>query len=256
VLTAGFITGIGNVALIASASLGGVALSFPIAGAVGATLFAWFAGVRHPLHLTAGTILALCSVVLILTVSAMRRSVAPVPRSKTATKAAPPSDPGIRSLALAIVSGFAFAGSAELARYGTSGELGVAPYAAFVFIALPALLSSVATVFFLFNFPLQGARLHASAYFSLRILQHVTSGLAGVVWGAGVLSCFLLRGVAGSEVPDRNIGVYSVLGSFVLAAAWSLLLPAEPLRARRRWMLAATGVFALSVYFLGYAIAS
>jgi hypothetical protein len=111
-------------------------------------------------------------------------------------------------------------------------------------------------VFFLFNFPLQGARLHASAYFSLRVVQHAISGLAGVVWGAGILSCFLLRGVAGSEIPDRNIAVYAALGSFVLAAAWSLLLPAEPLRARRGWMLAATGIFAVSVYFLGYAIGS
>ncbi len=256
VLAAGLITGIGNVALIASASLGGVTLSFPVAGAVGAALFAWFSGARQPLHLTAGTILALCTLLLVVTVSAMRRSVPPAPRSKTATKAPPASDPGIRSLALAVVSGIAFAGSAVLARYGTSGELGVAPYAAFVFIALPALLSTVATVFFLFNFPLQGARLHASAYLSLRIVQHLISGLAGVIWGAGILSCFLLRGVAGSEVPDRNIAVYAALGSFGLAAAWGLLLVAEPLRVHRRWMIAAIGVFVFSVYFLGSAITS
>jgi len=254
VLAAGLITGLGNVALIASTSLGGVALSFPIAGVVGATLFAWFAGVRHPVHLTVGTILALCSFVLVLTVSAMRRTVVPVPRSKTSTKAPPASDPGIRSLALALLSGLLFAGSAELARFGTAGELGVAPYAALVFIAVPALLSTVAAVFFLFNFPLQGARLHSDAYFSKRILQHVTGAVAGIIWGVGILSCFLLRGVAGNEVAGRNNAVYAAFGSFVFATAWSLFLPAEPLRARRRWMIAAAGLFAVAIYFLGYAI--
>ena len=254
VLAAGLITGIGNVALIASTSLGGVAMSFPIAGAVGATIFAWFSGGRHPVHLTAGTILALCSFLLVLTVSAMRRAVQPVPRSKAPTKAPPASDPGMRSLALAGLSGLAYGGSAELARYGTSGELGIAPYAAFVFIALPALLSTIAAVFFLFNFPLQGARLHGNAYFSRRILQHAIGAAAGIIWGAGVLGCFLLRGVAGNEIAGRDIAVYAAFGSFVLAALCSLTLTAEPLRARRRWMVAASALFAAAIYFLGYAI--
>ncbi len=157
-------------------------------------------------------------------------------------------------MSLAAISGLAFAGSAELARYGTSGELGVAPYAAFVFIALPALFSTLALTFFLFNFPLQGARLHANAYFSTRLIQHAFGIVAGIIWGTGILSCFLLRSTASEEAAPRGFAVYAAFGSFVLAAAWGLSLAAEPIRTRRGMIASATAILALAVYFLGYAV--
>jgi glucose uptake protein len=251
VMAAGLLTGIGNVALIASASLSGIAVGFSIAGAVGTTVFAWISGLRHPAHLIVGTILALCT---IATVLATRRALPAAPRTKAGKKASP-LDPGTKSVLLAVLSGVAFAGAAELARSGTYGELGVAPYAAFLFIALPALLSTLALTFFLFNFPLQGARLHGNAYFSTRMLKHVAGIVAGAVWGAGILGCFLLRSTNSEEITARTFAVYSAFGSFVLAAGLGLSLAAGSIRTRRGMVASATAVLALAVYFLGYAVA-
>lgn len=257
VLAAGLITGIGNVALIASASLSGIAPSFGVAGAVGTVVFGLISGMRHPVHLTIGTILALAAIILIATVLAVRRSVAPPSRSKPGTKASVVAEPGRKSLILAMLSGLAFAAAAQLAAYGTSGELGVAPYAGSVFVSLPALLSTLALTFFLFNFPLQGPRLHANAYFSTRIVQHVFSIVAGMIWGAGILGCFLLRSAPAEESTARGFAVYSAFGSFVLAAGWGLSLVAKPenFRTRKGLIASATAILATAMYFLGFSVA-
>ncbi len=164
----------------------------------------------------------------------------------------------MKSLIFASLSGVALAGAAQFARYGTSGELALGPYAAFVFVALPALFSTVAMTFFLFNFPLQGQRLHASAYFGTRLAQHAIGIVAGVVWGAGILGCFLLRSTPSEQVEARDFAVYSAFGSFVLAAAWGLsVLPLpERLRPRKGVIAGAVAAFAAAVYFLGYAVAN
>ncbi len=258
VLAAGLITGIANVALIASASLGGVAPSFLMAGATGTLLFAWISGLRHPTHLALGTILALGTVVLAASVARMRRPVPPPARSKAIPKAVDVAGPGTTNVLLAAFSGLVFAGAAELIRNGTSGELGVAPYAAFAFVCFTALFATVSVTFFLFNFPLQGPRLHASAYFGTRVGQHAAGMVAGLLWGAGILGCFLVRSAPADEDIARGFGLYSAFGSFVLAATWGLSLVAEPgkLRANRGMIAAATAVFAFAVYFLGYAVAN
>ncbi|MFL6448866.1 MAG: hypothetical protein ACJ746_14435 [Bryobacteraceae bacterium] len=255
VLAAGLITGIANVALIASASLGGVAPAFSVAGAVGAVIFALISGVHDPTHLTTGTVLALATIVLVATVAVVGRS-ATATRSKPGAKVPQVADYGRKSLALAVLSGLALAAAAELAYYGTSGELGVAPYAAFVFVCLPALLSTLAATFFLFNFPLQGARLHANTYFSTKFTQHLVCIFSGVIWGAGVLGCLLLRNAPADESTGRGFAIYSAFGSFVLAAAWGLSLAAQPerLRARRGKIAAAAAILAVAMYFLGYAV--
>jgi glucose uptake protein len=257
VLAAGLIAGIANVALIASASLGGIAPSFVMAGATGTLLFAWISGLRHPTHLALGTLLALGSVILAASVARLRRPARPA-RSKATPKAVDVAGPGITNVFLAAFSGLALAGAAELIRNGTSGELGVAPYAAFVFVCFTALFATVSVTFFLFNFPLEGARLHASAYFGTRVVQHAAGIVAGLIWAAGILGCFLVRSAPADENIARGFGVYSAFGSFVLTATWGLSLAAEPgrLRASRGMMAAATVVFAFAVYFLGYAVAN
>jgi hypothetical protein len=213
--------------------------------------------VSHPVHLTIGTILAVIAVILVANTWAKREPAVPMPRSKHGAK--PRRAPWrMRSLFLALLSGLAFATAAELARYGTSGEIGVAPYAGFVFVAFPALLATVASTFFLFNFPLQGSRLHASAYFSARVLQHAVGIVAGMLWGAGVLGCFLLQSAPSEQIPAREYAVYSAFGSFVLASAWGLSLVALPerLRADKGVIAGAVAAFAVAVYFLGYAVAT
>lgn len=257
VLAAGLIAGIANVALIASASLGGIAPGFLITGATASLVFAWISGLRHPTHLSLGTILALGTVILVASVSRSRLSAPPPVKLKKTPRAVQVAGPGITSVLLSVLSGLALAGAAELARYGTSGELGVAPYAAFVFVSLPAFLATLSVTFFLFNFPLQGPRLHASAYFGTRIIQHVMGVVAGVFWGAGILGCFLVRSAPADEAMARGLALYAAFGSFVLAAGWGLALgsQSEKLRARRGTIAGATIVLAAAIYFLGYAIA-
>ncbi|MFL6415150.1 MAG: hypothetical protein ACJ74Y_05705 [Bryobacteraceae bacterium] len=257
VVAAGLIAGIGNVALLASSSLGGLAPSFLIAGALGSVVLAWTSGVRHPTHIGLGTIFGLGALILAASVARLRRAAAPPPaRSKGAPKSIQIAGPGITSILLACLAGLAFSGAAQLARYGTSGELGVAPYAAFVFISVPALLSTVAVTFFLFNFPIQGAMLHASAYFGTRFMQHALGIAAGLIWGVGILGCFLVRSAPGEESVVRELGLYSAFGSFVLAAAWALSVGGEPerFRTRRPLVAAALVMLAIAVYFLGYAM--
>jgi len=258
VLAAGLITGIANVALIASASLGGVAPSFVTAGGTGTLLFAWMSGLRHPTHLAVGTVLALGSVILAASAARLRRPNPPAGRSKATPKAVAVAGPGLTTVLLAAFSGVALAGAAELVRNGTSGELGVAPYAGFVFVSFTALFATVSVTFFLFNFPLQGPRIHASTYFGTRVAQHAVGIVAGVIWGAGVLACFLVRGAPADENIAGRFGWYSGFGSFVLAAAWGLSLAAEPGRrdGRRGKIAAATVVLAFAVYLLGYAVAN
>jgi glucose uptake protein len=256
VLAAGLIAGFANVALIASASLSGVAPAFVMTGAIGTLTFAWLSDLRHLTHLTIGTILALVSVVLVASVSRFRYPAAPPVRSKKTAKAVNIAGSGAVGVILAILSGFALGAAAELARNGTTGELGVAPYAACVFLVLPALFATVAVTFFLFNFPLQGARLHASNYLGTRVTQHAVGLVAGSIWGTGALACLLVRNAPAELGVTREFGVYSAFGSFALAALCGLTLVSEPerLRARQFMIAAALAVFAVSLYFLSYAI--
>src|SRR4051812_25434304 len=254
VLAAGLITGIANLALIASASLGGIAPGFLVSGAVASGVFACLSGMRHPADLTIGTILALGTVILVASVSRLRRATpAPSVRFKT-TKTVESASQGRRTLSLAVLSGFAYAAAAALAQFGTSGELGVAPYAGLVFIALPALLITLAVTFFLFNFPFQGASVRASSYLGTRMVQHGIGLLTGVIWGAGVLCCFLVRSAPVEESIVRQVALYSALGSFALASAWGLSLIPKPRRTRQGTMAAAAGLLAVAIYFLSFAV--
>lgn len=252
-LASGFAVGLANVALIAAIVIGGVSLAFPVAGVFFALVFALIftstSGLHHPTHLVVGSVLSLGVVGVVA---------ARIRRSSGSTSKSSGGKVNVKGIGLAILGGGLLAVGASFARYGTSGELGVAPYAALVFVSVAALLPTVAAVFFLFNFPIDGTRLHANAYFAARLVQHGNAALCGAIWSAGLLGCFLLRSAPAEALTTRGLPVYAVLGSFVLATVWGIFLLKHPESVRSR-----TGLFSLialvlaaGLYFLGFAVTS
>ncbi len=247
VLVAGVIFNAGNLLLMATVSVAGMALAFSVTCGVALTVATIraliFDSSSGMLVALAGAALLLAAVVLaafaygqLLRARAegvKQAALQADPRAKLGKR--PPRVPGAAlPVTLAAVAGLAFGLFHPLLDLGRTGDNAVAPYGLTLLFAASILASTVLLAPFFFTFPVTGASIAFSKYFSGTSKQHLLGLLGGILAGAGFLT-----GMLALSAPRNGAGLSYGLseGGPVLAVICGLLIWREYQGAERPRLL-------------------
>ena len=211
-LVGGFIWNIGNLLLLNSIMMAGLAVAYPIAAipaiVIGIGASYWLAPIGNPYVL--GTSAAILLVAAQTTAAAYRRlgSVSAFDRKK--------------GIATALISGLLVGLFAPFVSAAISGDAGLDAYTVSALFTLGAFAATLVALPFLIKRPLIGAPGTLKAYFDGRLTPHVLGLLAGAVWCAGTVFNFISAGMVGIAI---SVGIGS--GAPMVGALWGVFLWGE-----------------------------
>lgn len=209
VALAGIIFNVGNMLLTAAISVAGMALAFCVTFAVALTVStAWtliFDSPSGMLLTLAGAALLLAALVLAAYAygkylesradAAKQAALQADPRTKLGKR--PARTPGAaQPVVLGVLGGIALGLFRTLLDLGRAGDNGVAPYGLTLLFAAGILGGTIVLGPFFFNFPVTGAPIRFSDYFSGTGKQHLLGLLGGILAGAAFLTGMLALGAA------------------------------------------------------------
>ena len=204
ILVAGAIFNAGSMLLMATISLAGMALAFSVTAAVALVVSTVRALIFDS---PSGMLVALAGVLLLLAAAALaayahssylnsraeavkQAALQADPRAKLG-KRSPHAPRAVLPVILAAVGGVALGLSRPLLDLGRSGDNAVAPYGLTLIFAASILGSTILLAPFFFNFPVSGAPVKFTDYFSGSVKQHILGLLGGILAGAAFLTGML-----------------------------------------------------------------
>ena len=276
----GCLFNLGNLLLMAGASIGGISLAFPSGFAIALLVESLWALVQQRSFnfVFLGIGWALLSLVILICILAAQRILVPVTEKEALTSAevvpsAQAEGPkyyrrrreekvdqeGDAAKWKAIV--FASAGGLVLGFVPGVGEMargadvGLGAYA-FVFIfTMGIFLSTFVLNLYFMNLPVQGPAVQFFRYFQGGWKEHVLGLLGGIIFAIGVLSALLMTSAPAGESPGSLVQYAFTHGGPVLVAALGLLIWKElATSSTARGMVAIAGViYLVAVALLGSA---
>jgi glucose uptake protein len=251
---AGLLLGLGNLFLLAGATVGGTAVGFSLTfGSLLAIDTVWELMVNPLMNgvLAGGGIgLAVVStIVAVIAYAWLRNSenleTAQALRADPRFK--PPVQAGVaKGPVMSIFAGVLLAVFLRVLGAGIAGDAGAAPYTAVLILGMGVAASSVFFVPFFLYFPLRGGALQVRHYFKGNKSHHLL-GLLGGVLGAAAILALVVAGSAPGVMKTRPVEVaYLTFGTPVIAAIWGLLVWREFAAASFR----TTFIFLISVILM------
>ena len=266
-LGSGVVLNLGTLLLLASVTLSGMSVGFPLALGVAlaiGTIWDFANGAQASTALTLGGVVLLLAAVAVIALAhvwrlqdqrnAAQTALQPDPRVKLKR----PRSPGAAvAILLAVFGGIALSTFPRILAEATFGENGLAPYSAILLVAISALVSAPFFVLFFITFPVAGAAGTARGYLDGGKKQHLLGVTGGVLWTAGMLSFLLMAGAPPNVQPGastQNALIQYVLnhGAVLVAAAWGLLAWREFSGASQRARLLVAGMLVL--FLVGLAV--
>jgi glucose uptake protein len=235
----GFIWNIGNILLLNSIMIAGLAVAFPIAAipaivlGIGASY--WLQPVGNPLVL--GTSAVLLLVAAQTTAAAYRR---------LGDVVAPDKGKGI---ATALISGLLIGFFPPFVTAAITGDAPLDAYTVSTLFTAGAFVATFVAIPILLRHPLIGDAGRMGGYLQGRAAWHVLGLLAGAVWCSGTVFNFISAGMVGIAI---SVGIGS--GAPMVGALWGVFLWREFAKgsARAKALIAA----ALLLYIFGVAVMS
>jgi glucose uptake protein len=238
-IAAGILFAFGNTFLLASASVSGISVAFPIALGLGVVVETAQVVARNPtgapVLMMSGSLLLLAAVVVVaFALGAYRDSIA-----ETAKKQALQMDPRVKpqpkkkkvrrvgaglAVTLAVVSGIALGFVTTIIDAARQGENGVAPYSLAVLFAAGLTFATVVFSPFTINFPLGGVPAELRHYFKGSIGVHLWGLLGGILWMAGAIAMFVAAGSPAAVRPSPLATAAFNRSSPLLAMLFGLLV--------------------------------
>jgi glucose uptake protein len=229
----GLALNLGTTLLLASMSIGGMSVAFPVSLGLALAIGAVWDYVNTVQANAAATFVGVCLLMagVIVAILAHRRrarvmreasqkALTPDPRVKT--KRPKPAGAPLMII-LAVVGGIALSTFPRILGMATSGENGLAPYSAIILLAASAFISAPFFVLFFTTFPVTGSPGSIGGYFAGNIRQHLLGIVGGVLWGVGMLSSLLVA-AAPANLQLNTLAQYPMLnGAVVIAPLWGLL---------------------------------
>lgn len=211
----GFIWNIGTLLLVASISIAGMSVAFPIGGGIGWTLGILINYIGrpegNPTLLFGGT--AVIILAILLSMQSYRKL------------ASHQKKPSFKGIALAFLAGlciaffYRFVASSMATDFGPADAGKISSYTAVVFFSFGALLSTIiVNPFFMAN-PVQGEPVKISGWLKGRPKAHLLGMLGGAIWCLGNSLSFMSVGAAS---PAISYGLSNAAP--VVAALWGIFL--------------------------------
>lgn len=205
----GFIWNIGNILLLYSIMIAGLAVAFPIAAIpailIGIGLSYWLQPIGNPWVLLASVVFLLLAAQV--TAAAYRRlgSVSTAHRT--------------RAIVIALVSGFLIGFFAPFVTAAITGPAPLDAYTVSTWFMVGATLATFVAIPILVRRTLVGEPGELRGYLSGRAWQHLLGLLAGAVWCTGTVFNFVSAGMVGIAI---SVGIGS--GAPMIGALWGIFV--------------------------------
>ncbi len=231
-LGSGVVLNLGTLLLLASMSLSGMSVAFPLTLGVAlviGTVWDYATAAQAGTVLTLGGVLLLLAAVILIALAhiwrlrdqqkAAETALRPDPRAKS-KRARQPG--GALAIILAVAGGIVLSLFPQVLSQATSGENGMAPYSAILFLAVGAFFSAPFFVLFFTTFPVAGAAGSLRGYLDSNKKQHLLGVTGGILWVAGMLSSLLMAVAPPAAQPSALIRFPLNHGALLVAAVWGL----------------------------------
>jgi len=236
----GFIWNIGTLLLVASISIAGMSVAFPIGGGIG-----WTLGILinylgkpegNPIYLFGGTFIIILAI--LVSMQSYRKL------------AAQQKKPSFKGIALALLAGlciaffYRFVAASLATDFSPADDGKISSYTAVVFFSAGAILSTLIINPFFMARPVQGEPVKISQWFNGSSRAHLFGLLGGAIWCLGNSVSFMAVGAAS---PAISYGLSNAAP--VVAALWGIFVWKEFRDAPKGTNLLLTLMFAF--YLIG-----
>ncbi len=257
---AGGLVSLGNMFLLGTTSLAGLATAFPICFGVSwaiDSLISYFSTPSSSLTVAIGGALIFLLVVVISALAyggyleevaeAKFKALNADPRTeKRPTK---PRGP-LKAVALGIAAGIIYSGVMPAIQNSMVTEVGVSGYGVGVLMSAAIFGSSFVYLVFFMNFPVSGPPLAFTSYFRITKMHHMFGFLGGVLWMSGLVAMMVGRDVEGI-VFDPVTRYALTHGAPAVAMLWGLFIWREMPRASLKVKLMRLGALVLFLVGIG-----
>jgi glucose uptake protein len=234
---AGAIFSLGNILLVASVSLAGMAIAFPIAFAVApcvATPTGYFLNHDRPISFVIlGCCLALAAAAIAawLHRSQVEMQHEEIARAGKAKSTRRPSS--AKPVLLAAVGGLLIGAAAPLSSRAQEGEIGLGPYSLSFLFTFGAAAAGLLWTLILMNLPVEGEPIEIPEYFRRPWKKHVFGLAGGALWSVGLIASLVPVASALSRGASTSLPLtYALTGTAaVIAPVWGIALWKELRRA-------------------------
>lgn len=225
---AAMIFNFGNMTMMASVTVSGIAVAFPLAFGAAMIVSAWMNYLLHPaataMILLGGTVLVLGS--LILDASAYsRRTILQHETQARAGKAKSTRRPSsFKGIILALVGGMAMGSFAPLLGRAQDPDTGLGPFSLLVLFAAGIAVSTFIFNLFFMNLPVEGDPLEISEYFRGRIRNHFLGFMSGAIWATGAAASFVVASPKGLDHLSPPLDTLLRGLAPLIVALWGILV--------------------------------
>jgi len=225
---AGGVFNLGNLLMVAAASLAGIAVAATIAvgaGLIVGVVLALVFGTDSSLALmVAGAVVMLSAILIDIRGFTFLAKVmdSEIARNWKHKHRRPPKT-GLKSVWLSLAAGVFLGCSYPLAGLSTETELGLRPYAVAFLFGVGVICSTPVLVLLFMNVPVEGRPLPITAYLKAGIMQHLYGLAGGAIFATGVVSFLLATVVQSGESLIDGAGYLIIEASILVAALWGLL---------------------------------
>ncbi len=228
-LVAGIVFNLGNMLLMSSVSVSGMAVAFPTAFSMALILSSIVNMLGASPSGNTSLLLAGCGALLIaVIVAAVTVNMLGVLRHEAAARAGTAKSTrrpsSVKGVILAIPAGLLLGAFLPLVDRARESDVGMGPYSELVLFAVGLFLSTLLFSVFFFNLPVDGDPVGLGDYLKPRLATHGKGILAGAIWCTGALAMLVV-----SQVPDvmkdaRPLAFWLSQAGPLVAALWGLLV--------------------------------
>jgi len=225
---AGLIFNFANMLLMASVSVAGMAVAFPISIGLAVLVSTAMSSFARPagngLLLTLGCLLLLTAIIvdaLSYRLLGLARHEA-LARAGQAKSTRRPSS--LKGIILALASGLLMGSFNPLLDKARAGEVGMGPYAIMVMFGLGAFFTTPVFNIFFMNLPVEGDPVDFGNLLSSKLKQHIMGFIGGMIWCTGMLAALVV--VASADQIQVTPVARNILSQVypVIAAVWGLVV--------------------------------
>jgi glucose uptake protein len=249
----GFVFSLGNMLLLATVSLLGMSIAFPLVFSVALIVWSLASPANSKISLLAAGVAALIVTTILAIVARRDPAVRKTTNKRTAAPA--PIRKSTKGAIAGIIAGILIGISYPLAESAFWGDLGLGAYAGLLMFCIGIVISTAIFSLFFLNMAIEGGPLTLPTYLKGTLRQHFFGVLGGVLWSGGVLGWLLAESAPPAEQPAYSVLLVLTQGSALLAAIWGLVAWGE-LRgttAKSKVLTASTLVlFACGLVLLAY----
>ena len=220
----GMVFNLGNMLLVGSMSITGMAVAFPtgigVALAVGAMWSIFLGPSGNLMYRLGGAVVLILAAVFSTMAWRVFAKARLLEIIKTGTTKSTKKMVSSKGSVIAIIAGIFLGSFTPLIQLGRESEIGLGPYSLGFVVAAGIVVSTFIFNLFFMNLPIDGKPVEIVNYFRAKVKTHARGMLGGVIWYLGALASFVVTRADGASVVAPGLNYALVNGSVVVAAVF------------------------------------